>query len=162
MTRKTIAFKVLGAGPELESWIESCEAPFAPQAEREPATAAVTAGRPVSMDGDPPTQRTQLPALSSPSRMAPTAASNTLSLYGMQELSREWFGIVNDRAQQNLAQLSSALNCRTPADLLCAQSTFLCSSLEHVLEDSARLAQLAAQVALNAAHAVRAHRNGYF
>ena len=41
MTRKTIAFKVLGAGPELESWIESCEAPFAPQAEREPATAAV-------------------------------------------------------------------------------------------------------------------------
>ena len=74
MTRKTIAFKVLGAGPELESWIESCEAPFAPQAEREPATAAVTAGRPVSMDGDPPTQRSQLPALSSPSRMAPTEA----------------------------------------------------------------------------------------
>jgi len=57
MTRKTIAFKVLGAGPELESWIESCEAPFAPQAEREPATAAVTAERPVSMEGDPPTQR---------------------------------------------------------------------------------------------------------
>jgi hypothetical protein len=162
MTKKTIAFKMLGAGPELESWIESREAPFAPQAEREPATDVVTAERPVCEDGYPPAQRSQLPALRAPGRTAPIAESNTLLLYGMQELSREWFGIFSDRAQQNLVQLSSALNCRTPADLLCAQRTFLCSSLEHALEDSARLAQLAAHLALNAAHAVRAHRVGYF
>ena len=90
---------------------------------------------------------------------SPVAA---ILMSGIQELSRQWFGIIQQRAQQSLDQLDSAADCRSPAELLAVQGSFVCDSLEHLLEDSAYLAQLTAQVTLDAAHAVSTRRASYF
>ena len=153
MTRKTIAFKVL-ATAKPESWIESRES-----CSDEHTETAVT----VDAERTPPRELCLFHKprqLSPPSfaGLASIAETNAVLLRGVQDLSREWFGIARARSQQNLAQLSWILDSRTPIEFLAAQTGLVCDNLEHLLEDSGRLTQLSAQVALDAADAIRAFR----
>jgi len=162
MTRKTVSFKTLSGGAKAESWVEHQTASIlaAPQATRSPVAAVGEVELALPAKGYVPDQRgqTQSPF----SRMASIVESNAILMSGIQELSRQWFGIIRQRAQQSLDQLDSAADCRSPAELLAVQGSFVCDSLEHLLEDSAYLAQFTAQVTLDAAHAVSTRRANYF
>ena len=164
MTRKTVSFKTLSGGAKAESWVErqTDSVLAAPQATRSPVAAVGEVELALPARSYVPDQRGQLTALSPFSRMVSIVESNAILMSGIQELSRQWFGIIRQRAQQSLDQLDSAADCRSPAELLAVQGSFVCDSLEHLLEDSAYLAQFTAQVTLDAAHAVSTRRANYF
>ena len=164
MTRKIVSFKTLSGGAKAESWVEhqTDSVLAAPQATRSPVAAVGEVELALPARSYVPDHRGHLPALSPLSRMSSVVESNAILMSGIQELSRQWFGIMRQRAQQRLDQLDSVADCRSPAELLAVQGSFLCDSLEHLLEDSAYFAQLTAQVTLDAAHAVSTHRASYF
>jgi Phasin protein len=162
MTRKTIPFKVLTTAARPQKGVESRDS--CSDEERANSETAVTIP---SVTERPPTHELCLfheprQPVGPPSfaGLASIAGINAVLLRGIQDLSWEWLGIARERTQQNLAQLSWILDSRRPVEFLAAQSSLVCDSLEYLLEDSGRLTQLTAQIALDAADAVRACRAG--
>jgi hypothetical protein len=65
---------------------------------------------------------------------------------GLQEASREWFGLVEERLEKNLDGWNELVRCRSVQDLMAVQSDLLRDSLERVITTSRRIAELSMRV----------------
>jgi phasin family protein len=84
------------------------------------------------------------------------AKSTTVLARGMQDVSQEWLGLVQDRMQKNLDGLGALTRCRTVPDLLEAQSALLRSNLTQMLENSRRIVELSSRIANEATETMAA------
>jgi hypothetical protein len=82
------------------------------------------------------------------------AQSSTALARGLQDVSREVFERSQQRLQRNLDGLHALARCRSMTDLVEVQSSLLRDNLEQTVENSRRLAELAIQMADEAARTV--------
>jgi phasin family protein len=73
--------------------------------------------------------------------------SGTILANGMQNISREWVDFARKRMQQNLNHADALANCRTPQELLAAQSDLVRDNLEDFVQSTRRIAEISMQVA---------------
>lgn len=72
---------------------------------------------------------------------------------GAQEISREWMKLAGDRLQRNLEGLTELAQCRTVPEFISAQSRLMSANLEHMLNNSRRIAEISLQVVSEAGQA---------
>jgi hypothetical protein len=75
------------------------------------------------------------------------AQSSTVLARGVQDVSREWLELSQQRWQKNLDGLNALARCRSVADFVALQSSLLRDNLEQTLANSRRIASLTVQVA---------------
>jgi phasin family protein len=73
--------------------------------------------------------------------------SGTILASGMQNISREWFEFARKRMQENLNRADALVNCRTPQELMAAQSDLLRDNLENFVQSTRRIAEISMQTA---------------
>jgi phasin family protein len=73
--------------------------------------------------------------------------TSTALAAGMQSVSREWMSFAQKRAEQNLDKLDTLLQCRTPHELIAAQTDIVRDNLEDLLESSRRISEMATRMA---------------
>jgi phasin family protein len=84
-----------------------------------------------------------------------TQASAVLTR-GVQDLSREWFSLTQERLQKNLEDFGALARCRSLPDVMTAQSTLMRDNLEQTIESTRRIAEIATRVANEASQALTA------
>ena len=84
-----------------------------------------------------------------------TQASAVLTR-GVQDLSREWFRLTQERLQKNLDDFGALARCRSLPDVMAAQSNLLRDNLEQTVESTRRIAEIATRVANEASQALTA------
>jgi phasin family protein len=82
---------------------------------------------------------------------------------GVQDLSREWFSLMQERLQKNLEDFSALARCQSMPDFMAVQSTLMRDNLERTIESTRRIAEVATRVANEAnqtltAQTKKAHR----
>jgi hypothetical protein len=77
--------------------------------------------------------------------------SGTIIAGGMQSISRELFDFARKRMEQNLHRADAVMTCRTPAELIAAQSDLVRDNLEDFVQSTRRIAELSMQMADEAA-----------
>ena len=90
------------------------------------------------------------------------AEASTVLAKGAQEISREWFGLMQERMAKNLDAMSRLASCRSLHDFVAVQSDIARDRLGHNVESGRRLAEVSARVANEAAQVIQsqAGRNG--
>ena len=73
--------------------------------------------------------------------------SGTILAGGMQTISRELFDFTRKRMEQNLQCSDALLRCRTPQEMLAAQSDFMRDNLEDFVQSTRRIAEISMQMA---------------
>ena len=73
--------------------------------------------------------------------------SGTILASGMQNISREWFEFARKRMQENLNRADALASCRTPQELMAAQSDLLRDNLENFVQSTRRIAEISMQTA---------------
>jgi phasin family protein len=76
---------------------------------------------------------------------------------GAQEISRELFGLTQDRFARDLDGLNRLANCRSVQDIVAVQSDIVGDRLGQAVESSRRMAEVSARVANEAARIIQAH-----
>ena len=84
-----------------------------------------------------------------------TQASAVLTR-GVQDLSREWFRLTQERLQKNLDDFGALARCRSLPDVMAARSNLLRDNLEQTVESARRIAEVATRVATEASQALKA------
>ncbi len=84
------------------------------------------------------------------------AEASTVLAQGIQEISREWMSLAQDRFQRNLDGFGELLRCRTLPDFIAVQSGLMRDNLEQMLSNSRRIAELSVQVTEQAAQKIAA------
>ena len=84
------------------------------------------------------------------------AEASTVLAQGIQEISREWMSLAQDRFQRNLDGFGELLRCRTLPDFVAVQSGLMRDNLEQILSNSRRIAELSVQVTDQAAQKIAA------
>ena len=84
------------------------------------------------------------------------AEASTVLAQGIQEISREWMSLAQDRFQRNLDGFDELLRCRTTPDFIAVQSDLMRENLELLVHNSRRLAEMSVQVADQAAQTIAA------
>lgn len=94
-------------------------------------------------------------AASDTTRRTMTAAQAGPILFrGYQDASREWMGWAQGRMQRRVEAVTALMRCRTPSELMAAQSQLVRDEVEQWLETNSRVHNLAATAAGDAATAV--------
>jgi phasin family protein len=75
------------------------------------------------------------------------AEASTILAKGAQEISREWFALMQERLAKNLDAMSRLASCRSLHDFVAVQSDIARDRLGHNLESSRRLAEASLRVA---------------
>jgi hypothetical protein len=75
------------------------------------------------------------------------AQSSTVLARGVQDVSREWLELSQQRWHKNLEGLNALARCRSVTDFVALQSSLLRDNLEQTLANSRRIASLTVQVA---------------
>jgi hypothetical protein len=65
----------------------------------------------------------------------------------MQGISRELCDFARKRAEQNLQMADAVMDCRTPQQVMAAQSNFMRADLEDFLQSMRRIAEVSIQTA---------------
>ena len=79
---------------------------------------------------------------------------------GAQDISREWVKLAGERLQRNLEGLKELAQCRTLPDLIAVQNRLTRENMEHMLNNSRRIAEMSLQVASEASQVTgRAEEN---
>src|SRR3954449_13491189 len=86
-------------------------------------------------------QADELAKRSSQNIEALSQASNIL-IKGAQEISREWFDVMQERMSKNLDALNRLAGCRSLQDLVTVQTDIARDRLGHTFESSRRLAEV--------------------
>jgi phasin family protein len=73
--------------------------------------------------------------------------SGTILASGMQNISREWVDFARKRMQENLNRADALVNCRTPQELLAAQSDLIRDNLEDFVQSTRRIAEISMHMA---------------
>jgi phasin family protein len=82
--------------------------------------------------------------------------ASTMLTRGVQDLSREWFSLTQERLQKNLEDFGALARCRSLPDVMAAQSNLLRDNLEQTIKSTRRIAEVATQVANEASQALTA------
>ncbi|MEA2839538.1 MAG: hypothetical protein QOF41_868 [Methylobacteriaceae bacterium] len=83
------------------------------------------------------------------------AEASTILVKGAQEISREWFEVMQERLSKNLDAMSRLAGCRSLQDFVAVQSDIARDRLGHTIESSRRLAEVSARVAGEAAQLIQ-------
>jgi phasin family protein len=83
------------------------------------------------------------------------AEASTVLVKGAQEISREWFDLMQERMAKNLDAMSRLASCRSLHDFVAVQSDIARDRLGHNVESGRRLAQVSARVADEAARVIQ-------
>jgi phasin family protein len=84
------------------------------------------------------------------------AQASTILVKGAQEISREWFQVMQERLSKNLEAMSRLTSCRSLQDFVTIQSDLVRDGLGHTVESSRRIAEVAKRVAGEAGRIVQA------
>jgi phasin family protein len=77
--------------------------------------------------------------------------SGTIFAGGMNSVSREMLEFAQTRIEQNLRRLETLANCRTPQEMLAAQTDLVRDNLEDLVQSTRRIAEISMQTADEAA-----------
>jgi phasin family protein len=83
------------------------------------------------------------------------AQASTILVKGAQEISREWFEVMQERLSKNLDAMSRLAGCRSLQDLVAVQSDIARDRLGHTVESSRRLAEASVRVADEVAQVIQ-------
>ncbi|HET8728423.1 MAG TPA: phasin family protein [Alphaproteobacteria bacterium] len=78
------------------------------------------------------------------------ARSTSVLTEGYQSIYHEWMGFVQRSFKQNMNDVSTLMNCRTPQDLAAAHTDILKSRIEDLLNSTVRMSELSARTANDA------------
>lgn len=81
--------------------------------------------------------------------------ASTVLTKGAQDISREWFGLIQDRFAKNLDAMNRLASCRSLQDLVTVQSDIVRDRLGHSVEGSRRIAEVSMRVADEAARVIQ-------
>jgi phasin family protein len=99
-------------------------------------------------------QADELAKRSSQNIEALSQASNIL-VKGAQEISREWFDVMQERMSKNLDALNRLAGCRSLQDFVAVQTDIARDRLGHTFESSRRLAEVSLRVADEASRIIQ-------
>jgi hypothetical protein len=83
--------------------------------------------------------------------------SNRALVRGAATITLEWFGLQQERLQNNLDRMNDLLQCRSVADVLTVQRALVRENMERMVGNNQRLAQLTAQVTQDAVRTITTH-----
>ena len=82
--------------------------------------------------------------------------ASTMLAHGVQDLSREWFSLTQERLQKNLEDFGVLARCQSLPDFMAARSNIMRHNLEQTIEGTRRIAEVATRVANEAGQALTA------
>jgi phasin family protein len=82
--------------------------------------------------------------------------ASTMLTRGVQDLSREWFSLTQERLQKNVEDFGVLARCQSLPDVMAAQSNIVRHNLEQTIEGTRRIAEVATRVANEADQALKA------
>jgi phasin family protein len=82
--------------------------------------------------------------------------ASTMLTRGVQDLSREWFSLTQERLQKNVEDFSVLARCQSIPDFMAAQSNIMQHNLEQTIEGTRRIAEVATRVADEAGRTLKA------
>ena len=77
---------------------------------------------------------------------------------GFQDLSQEWFKLVQERLQKNLDGFTALARCQSVPELMTVQSAFMRERLRETIDSAQRMAVVSTRVADEAARTISAQR----
>ncbi len=99
-------------------------------------------------------QAQELSRRSSQNLEAVTQATAVLA-QGAQEISREWFGLIQERLKKNMDGLNALTRCRSVQDVVAVQSDLARDNLQQAIDTSRRVAELSVQITGDAARTIQ-------
>jgi phasin family protein len=100
----------------------------------------------------------ELTRRSSQNLEAMTQASSAVAR-GFQDLSREWFSLVQETTQKNIEGFAALARCRTVPELLSAQANLVQNTLQQTIDGTRRMAEVSSRVMTDASQNVVAQAN---
>jgi phasin family protein len=85
-------------------------------------------------------------ALRSSQNIEVVTQASTILMKGAQEISHQWFQLMQERLSKNLNAMSRLASCRSLQDLVTVQSDVARDRLGHTVESSRRLAEVSVRV----------------
>jgi phasin family protein len=82
--------------------------------------------------------------------------ASTMLTRGVQDLSREWFSLTQERLQKNVEDFGVLARCQSLPDFMAAQSSIMRHNLEQTIEGTRRIAEVATRVANEAGLTLKA------
>src|SRR5687768_15794504 len=82
--------------------------------------------------------------------------ASTMLTRGVQDLSREWFSLTQERLQKNVEDFGVLARCQSLPDFMTAQSTIMRHNLEQTIEGTRRIAEVTTRVANEAGQTLKA------
>jgi phasin family protein len=82
--------------------------------------------------------------------------ASTMLTRGVQDLSREWFSLTQERLQKNVEDFGVLARCQSLPDYMTAQSNIMRRNLEQTIEGTRRIAEVATRVANEAGQTLKA------
>jgi phasin family protein len=85
--------------------------------------------------------------------------ASTVLARGAQEVSREFFGLVQDRLTKNLEAVNRMVGCRSVQDFMAVQSDVARDNLQQVIETNRRVAEVSLRTSGEASKIIQAASN---
>ena len=96
-------------------------------------------------------ERAEQAATQSSRNLESIVQSGTVIAGAMQNISREMFEFTRKRVEQNLHRVDALINCRTPQEILAAQSDLMRDNLEDFVQSTRRISEISMEMADEAA-----------
>jgi phasin family protein len=80
--------------------------------------------------------------------------SGTIFAGGMHSVSREMLEFAHSRLEQNLRRVDALANCRTPQEMLAAQTDLVRDNIENLVQSTRRIAEISMRTADEAARKI--------
>jgi hypothetical protein len=87
--------------------------------------------------------------------------TTTVVMRGFQDLSREWFSLMQEQLQRNLDGFGALAGCRSLNEVVEVQSGLVRDSLERTVDSTRRIAAVSTKLADEASQTMAAHTKGH-